>query len=76
MLVTPDYLTHICLVNLIDVTLACEDVNSKPVEVVTVTGVDADKHVDHGLLQIWKLMFGHKVKYFCTLCTLQVWARF
>ena len=29
-------LTHSCLVNLIDVTLACEDDNSKLVEVVTV----------------------------------------
>ena len=29
-------LTHSCLVNLIDVTLACEDANSKLVDVVTV----------------------------------------
>ena len=34
-------LTHSCLVNLIDVTLACEDANSKLVEVVTVADVDA-----------------------------------
>ena len=33
-----DSLTHCCLVNLIDVTLACEDANSKLVEVVTVAG--------------------------------------
>ena len=33
-------LTHSCLVNLIDVTLACEDANSILVEVVT---VDAEK---------------------------------
>ena len=33
-------LTHSCLVNLIDVTLACEDANSKLVEVVTVADVD------------------------------------
>ena len=31
-----DSLTHSCLVNLIDVTLACEDAYSKLVEVVTV----------------------------------------
>ena len=29
-----DSLTHSCLVNLIDVTLACEDGNSKLIEVV------------------------------------------
>ena len=29
-------LTHCCLVNLIDVTLACKNANSKLVEVVTV----------------------------------------
>ena len=34
-------LTDCCLVNLIDVTLACEDANSKLVEVVTVADVDA-----------------------------------
>ena len=33
-------LTHSCLVNLIDVTLACEDANSKLVDVVTVADVD------------------------------------
>ena len=36
-----DSLTHSCLVNLIDVTLAREDANSKLVEVVTVADVDA-----------------------------------
>ena len=48
-------LTHSCLVNLIDVTLACEDANSKLVEVVTVDDVDADDHVGNSLLQIWKV---------------------
>ena len=33
-------LTDSCLVNLIDVTLACEDVNSKLVEVVALDDVD------------------------------------
>ena len=46
---TDDSLTHSltnsCLVNLIDVTLACEDANSKLVEVVTVAHVDAEDHV-------------------------------
>ena len=34
------WLTHSCLVNLIDVTLACEDANSKLVDVVTVADDD------------------------------------
>ena len=57
-----DSLTHSCLVNLIDVTLECEDANSKLVEVVTVIDdIDAQKCVDNSLVQIWKLKFGHKV---------------
>ena len=51
-------LTNSCLVNLIDVTLACEDANSKLVEVVSV----AEDHVGNNLLQIWELTFGHKAK--------------
>ena len=41
-----DSLTHTCLVNLIDVTLACEDGNSKLVEVVTVVEVVIVADVD------------------------------
>ena len=52
-------LTDSCLVNLIDVTLACEDAYSKLVEVVTVADED---RVGNSLLQIWKLRFGHKSK--------------
>ena len=55
-------LTDSCLVNLIDVTLACEDGNSKLVEVVTVVDVDDEKRVGNSLLQIWKLRFGHKAE--------------
>ena len=55
-------LTHCRLVNLIDVTLACEDGNSKLVEVVTVADVDDEDRVGNSLLQIWKLRFGHKAK--------------
>ena len=54
-------LTHSCLVNLIDVTLACEDAYSKLVAVVTVADVDAEDHVGNSLL-IWELTFGHKAK--------------
>ena len=51
-------LTNSCLVNLIDVTLACEDANSKLVEVVTVADGDSKDHVGSSLLQIWELTFG------------------
>ena len=44
--------------NLIDVTLVCEDANSKLVEVVTVADVDAEDHVGNSLFQIWELTFG------------------
>ena len=47
-----DSLTHCCLVNLIDVTLACEDGNSKLVEVVSVANVDDEDRVGNSLLQI------------------------
>ena len=57
-----DSLTNCRLVNLIDVTLACEDGNSKLVEVVTVVDVDDEDRVGNSLLQIWKLRFGHKAK--------------
>ena len=50
------------LVNLIDVTLTCEDAYSKLVEVVTVADVSDDNLVGNTLLQIWKLSFGHKAK--------------
>ena len=45
-------------------TLACDDDNSKLVEVVTVVEVDDEEHVDNSLVQIWKTDFGHKVKFF------------
>ena len=45
-------------------TLACEDANSKLVEVVIVVDdIDAEKRVDNNLVQIWKLKFGHKTKF-------------
>ena len=56
----PPSLPNCCLVNLIDVTLACEDAYSKLV--VTVADVDDENHVGNSLLQIWKLRFGHKAK--------------
>ena len=53
-------LTNCCLEDLIDVTLACEDVNSK---LVTVANVDAEKRVDNSLVQIWRLKLGHKAEF-------------
>ena len=55
-----DSLTNCCLVNLIDVTLACEDAHSTLVEVVTVADVDDEDRDSNSLLQIWKLRFDHK----------------
>ena len=61
-----DLLTHSLtdsrLVNLIDVTMACEYGNSKLVEVVTVVDVDDEDRVGNSLFQIWKLRFGQKAK--------------
>ena len=55
-------MTDCCLVNSIDVTLACEDGNSKLVEVDTVADVNYEDRVGDSLLQIWKVRFGHKAK--------------
>ena len=44
-------------------TLACEDANSKLVDVVTVADFDDEDRVGNSLLQIWKLRFGHKAKF-------------
>ena len=55
-----DSLTHCRLVNLIDVTLACDDAHSKLVEVVIVADVSDEDRVGNTLLQIWKPRFGHK----------------
>ena len=44
-------------------TLACEDDNSKLVEVVSVAHVDDEKRVGNSLVQIRKVRFGHKVKF-------------
>ena len=58
----PLSLTNSCLVDLIDVTLAFEDANSKLVEVVTVADVDDEDRVFNSLLKIWKLRFCHKAE--------------
>ena len=55
-------LTDCRLVNLIDVSLACEDGNSKLVVDVTVVDVDDEDCVGNSLLQIWKLRNGHNAE--------------
>ena len=57
-LLVSNSLTHSRLVHLIDVTLACEDVYSKLVDVVTVADVIDEDRDGNSLLQIWKLRFG------------------
>ena len=52
-------LTHSRLVNLIDVTLACEDAYSKLVEVVTVAHVSDEDRVGNRLLHTWELRLGN-----------------
>ena len=53
-------LTHTHFVNLIDVTLACEDAYSKLVDVVIVADVIDEDRVGNSLLQFWKLRYSHK----------------
>ena len=45
--------------------LACEDANSKLVEVVTVAQVDDEIRVDNSFVQIWKVKFDHHFS-FCS----------
>ena len=68
-------LTNCCLVDLIHVTLACEDANSELVEVVTVADYDAEDHVGNSLLQIWELMFVIRLN-FCSDFEHKFWSRF
>ena len=55
-------LTDCCLVNLIDVTLVCEDASSKLVKVVIIADVDVEKRLDDSLVQIWTLRIVHRAK--------------
>ena len=70
-----DSLTDFRLVNLIDVTLACEHAYPKLVEVVTVADVSDEDCVGNSLLLIWKLRFGQKLN-FCSDFEHKVWSRF
>ena len=55
--------------------MACEDANSKLVEVVTVADVDAEDNFGNSLLQIWELNFGHKAKV-CSNFEHKIWSIF
>ena len=60
----PNWLTDSCLVNLIDVTLACEDANTKLVEVFfTDDNVDDEDLVGNSLMHIWELKLGNKANF-------------
>ena len=57
-------LTHSVTFSRLDwLTLACEDANSKLVDVVTVADFDAKKGVDDSLVQIRKLEFRQKINF-------------
>ena len=43
-------------------TLACENGNSKLVEVVSIADDSDENRVGNSLLQIWKLRFGHNAE--------------
>ena len=63
--------------SLIDVTLACEDADSKLVEVVTLADVGDDDCVGNSLLQNWKLRFGQAQLLFRLVSRdADVWLRF
>ena len=47
---------------MLDATLACEDANSKLVDIVTVANVDDEDRVGNSLLQILELRIVHKAK--------------
>ena len=61
MLVT-NLLPYCHLVNFINLTLACEDANSKLVEVVTVANVVDEDRVGNSWLHTWKLRLGNEAK--------------
>ena len=44
-------------------TLACEDANSRLVNVVTIADVDPEDRVGNSLLQIWELRFGPEARF-------------
>ena len=52
------YISHCCIVDLTNMTLAFEDANSKLLDVVSVADVEVEEWVDDSLVEILRLMFG------------------
>ena len=52
--------TVFAILTMYDVTPACEDTNSKLLDVVSVADVDDEDRVGNSLLQNWELRFGHE----------------
>ena len=53
------YISHCCIVDLTNMTLAFEDANSKLLDVVSIADQDdAEERVDDSLVEILKLRFG------------------
>ena len=56
------YISHCCIVDLTNMTLAFEDTNSKLLDVVSVADVDVEEWVDDSLVEILKLKFCQDVE--------------
>ena len=54
---------------MIEVTLVCEDANSKLVKVVVIANVDDEDRVGNSLLQIWKLSLDIRLTFVRTFST-------
>ena len=56
------YISHCCIVDLTNMTLAFEDANSKLLDVVSVADVEVEEWVDDSLVEILKLKFCQDVE--------------
>ena len=52
------FISHFCMVNFTNVTLAFKDANSKLLDVVSVADVDVKERVDDSLVEIVKVKSG------------------
>ena len=63
------FISHLCMVDFTNVTLAFKDANSKLLDVVSVADVDVEEWVDDSLVEILKLKF-------CQDFEAKFWSRF
>ena len=70
-----NWLTNCCLVNLIDVALACEDANSKLVRLLLLVMLRLRNMLTTVCYRFGRWSFGHKIKFFSRLWA-QDWSRF